>query len=329
MNNHQNAIFRSFDNFFSDIQVFRRARVVLVFFWQGLKKSSSCQKLNFVNHSSLYKNLIKILYLLYLPNLLLAADKPDLFLLKTYDETKSVVGWVMSEKLDGIRGFWDGKQLLTRSGQKIAVPDWFIIHYPPFSIDGELWTKRADFEEIGSIVRRKIPDERWRKITHQIFEVPDQQGGLLDRLAILRDYLKTQANSPIRIIKQYPINQQNQVKRFLQDVTHKGGEGVVVRDPNTAYQTGRLNSALKVKKYLDMECVVENIVPGKGKYVGKMGSLLCKTKKGMLVKVGSGFRDIQRENPPPIGTVITFKYFGLTKKGKPKYPVFLRIRLVR
>ncbi len=275
------------------------------------------------------KTIIKILYLLCLPSLLLAADKPDLFLLKTYDETKSVVGWVMSEKLDGIRGFWDGKQLLTRGGKRVMAPDWFIENYPPFAIDGELWTKRADFEGISSIVRRKNPDERWRKITHQIFEVPNQQGGLLDRLAVLRDYLKMRVDSPIKIIKQYPINQRHQVKRFLQNIVRKGGEGVVVRNPNTAYQTGRLSSALKVKQYLDTECVIEEILPGKGKYTGKMGALLCKTKKGVLVKIGSGFKDIQRENPPPIGTTITFKYFGLTKKGKPKYPVFLRIRLVR
>jgi DNA ligase-1 len=235
----------------------------------------------------------------------------------------------MSEKLDGIRGFWDGKQLLTRGGKRVMAPDWFIENYPPFAIDGELWTKRADFEGISSIVRRKNPDERWRKITHQIFEVPNQQGGLLDRLAVLRDYLKMRVDSPIKIIKQYPINQRHQVKRFLQNIVRKGGEGVVVRNPNTAYQTGRLSSALKVKQYLDTECVIEKILPGKGKYTGKMGALLCKTKKGVLVKIGSGFKDIQRENPPPIGTTITFKYFGLTKKGKPKYPVFLRIRLVR
>ena len=219
--------------------------------------------------------------------------------------------------------------LLTRGGQQIIAPDWFVENYPPFAIDGELWTKRADFEEISSIVRRKNPDERWHKITHQIFEVPNQDGGLLDRLKVLRNYLKNQANTPIKIIKQYPIAHQNQVKKFLRDIVHKDGEGVVVRNPATAYQTGRLSSALKVKKYLDTECVIEKILPGKGKYVGKMGSLLCKTKGGAMVKIGSGFTDVQRKNPPAIGTSVTFKYYGLTKKGKFKYPVFLRIRTQR
>ncbi|SMM98432.1 DNA ligase (ATP) [uncultured Candidatus Thioglobus sp.] len=266
-----------------------------------------------------------LLFLLLLPSLLLATAKPDLFLLKTYDDKKSVIGWVMSEKFDGIRGFWDGEQLLTRGGNVIQAPDWFTQNYPPFSIDGELWTKRADFEEISSIVRRKNADERWHKITHQIFEVPNQAGGLLDRLAVLGGYLHNHTDSPIRIIQQYPITQQSQVKQFLQEITRQGGEGIVVRNPNTAYQTGRLKSALKVKKYLDAECVVEKYLPGKGKYTGKMGSLLCKNQNNMI-KIGSGFTDAQRQNPPAIGTTITFKYYGLTKKGKPKYPVFLRIR---
>ncbi|BAS67182.1 DNA ligase [Bathymodiolus septemdierum thioautotrophic gill symbiont] len=272
------------------------------------------------------KTIIKILCLLCLPSLLLAVNKPDLFLLKTYDDKKSVVGWVKSEKLDGIRGFWNGEQLLTRGGQQIMAPDWFVENYPPFSIDGELWTKRGNFEEISSIVRRKNPDERWHKISHQIFEVPNQDGGLLNRLKVLRNYLKNQANTPIKIIKQYPITHQNQVKKFLRDIVHKGGEGVVVRNPNTAYQTGRLSSALKVKQYFDTECVVTEILPGKGKYTDKMGSPLCKTKDGTMVKIGSGFTDVQRENPPTIGTSVTFKYYDLTKKGKFKYPVFLRVR---
>ncbi len=272
------------------------------------------------------KKIIGLLCLLCLPGFLLAADKPDLFLLKTYDDGMPVVGWVMSEKLDGIRGFWDGRQLLTRSGEKIMAPDWFVKQYPPFAIDGELWTGVQDFEQTSSIVRRKKPDERWHGITHWIFEVPEQPGGLMERLQVLRDYLAEHPHTPIKIIKQYPITRQEQLKQFLHEVVSKGGEGVVVRNPDLGYQTGRLNSALKMKQHLDAECIVEAVLPGKGKYAGKMGALLCITKEGVAVKVGSGFTDAQRENPPDTGTTIRFKYYGVTKKGKFKHPVFLRIR---
>lgn len=257
-----------------------------------------------------------------------AAAKVDLFLLKTYDPNKSqaVVGWVMSEKLDGVRGFWDGKQLLSRSGKKFNPPAWFVANYPPFAIDGELWTRRRDFATTVSIVRSKNAAARWRRISHQIFEVPQQAGGLLERLSVLQRYLLAHPNPAINIIEQIPITRAQQVADYLAEVVDKGGEGVVVRDPKVAYKTGRLASALKLKRYMDAECQVREIIPGKGKYTNKMGSLLCATSSGKMLKIGSGFSDKQRENPPAIGSEISFKHYGFNHNGKFKYPVFLRIR---
>ncbi|SMN17103.1 DNA ligase (ATP) [uncultured Candidatus Thioglobus sp.] len=255
------------------------------------------------------------------------AKAPDLFLLKTYDDSKSIVGWVMSEKLDGIRGFWNGEQLISRGGNPIHAPIWFTQNYPPFAIDGELWTKRGDFENISSIVRSKDSGDRWHKITHQIFEVPNQSGGLLERLAILKAYLAKNPNTPISIIPQIKIDVKKQLSNFLEEVVSDKGEGVVVRNPDTAYQTGRLSSALKVKKYFDTECTVLKILLGKGKYTGMMGSVLCQVADGRQLKVGSGFKDKDRVNPPSVGSKITFKYYGFTKKGNYKYPVYLRARL--
>jgi len=256
-----------------------------------------------------------------------SAKTPDLFLLKTYDESKDVIGWVMSEKLDGIRGFWNGKQLISRAGKPIDAPTWFTQNYPPFAIDGELWTKRNDFENISSIVRSKDSDNRWKNITHHIFEVPNQQGGLLERLSVLENHLHKNPNPHLKVLTQTLIKDKRQLEVFLEEVVSHKGEGVVVRNPNTLYETGRLSSALKVKKYFDTECRVLKILPGKGKYQSKMGSVLCQTADGKQLKIGSGFKDKDRNNPPTIGSEITFKYYGFTKKGKFKYPVYLRQKL--
>lgn len=254
------------------------------------------------------------------------AAKPDLFLLKTYDDSKEIVGWVMSEKLDGIRGFWTGSELISRGGNPIRAPKWFTQNYPPFAIDGELWTKQNDFENISSIVRSKNSNNRWKAITYNIFEVPNQSGGLLKRLNILQEYLDKNPNAYIQIIPQTVINTKGQLSDFLETVTSDKGEGVVVRNPDTLYQTGRLSSAFKVKKYFDTECTILKILPGKGKYKNVMGSVLCQTKEGKQVKIGSGFKGKDRENPPAIGSKITFKYYGFTNKGNYKYPVYLRVR---
>lgn len=254
------------------------------------------------------------------------ANKPDLFLLKTYDDSKEVIGWVMSEKLDGIRGFWTGQELLTRGGKRLNPPTWFTQNYPPFAVDGELWTKRGDFENISSIVRSKDSNHRWQQITHHIFEVPNQPGGLLTRLDVLNTYLGNYPVAHLKVLRQTEITDQQQLQDFLAEVVSDKGEGVVVRNPDSLYATGRLSSALKVKKYSDTECVVLKVLPGKGKYLGKMGSVLCQDDNGKQLKVGSGFKDKDRANPPAIGSKITFKYYGLTKKGNYKYPVYLRVR---
>ena len=274
----------------------------------------------------MFKTSIKLVFAYLMLVQVALATKPDLFLLKTYDDSKDVVGWVMSEKLDGIRGFWTGKELLTRGGMKLTPPKWFIKNYPPFAIDGELWTKRNDFENISSIIRSKNSKQRWKSVSHNIFEVPSQSGGLLKRLSVLKEYLRENPNPYLKILPQTVINAKGQVADFLKEVSADKGEGVVVRNPNTLYQTGRLSSALKVKQYLDAECTVLEILPGKGKYQNMMGSVLCQTDSGKKLKIGSGFKDKDRANPPAIGSKITFKYYGFTKKGSFKYPVYLRVR---
>ena len=228
----------------------------------------------------------------------------------------------MSEKLDGIRAYWDGKHLLTRQGKVINAPKWFLKDYPPFAIDGELWTKRGDFENISSIVRDKVPSKKWKEIKHYIFEVPHAKGNLFDRLKKVKPY----EGKYIKIIPQIPIKSKKHMKEFLKQVEKKGGEGVVVRDPNTPYISKRTSKALKVKSFLDTECQVIGYTKGKGKYKNMVGALVCRLKNGTIFKVGSGLKDKQRKNPPKIGSIITFKYKEMTKYGKPRFPVFLRVR---
>ena len=254
-------------------------------------------------------------------SLLLWAEKPKLLLLNVYKD-QNITGWVMSEKLDGIRAYWDGKRLLSRGGKVIHAPTWFTQGYPPFPIDGELWTKRADFEQILSIVRDRTPSTDWKSIAHYIFEVPHAQGGLLKRLKKVKPY----EGNIIKIIPQIKIQDQHHFKQFLTAIEKNGGEGVVVRDPNAPYIDKRTNKALKVKSFLDKECKILAYHQGKGKFQGLLGSVTCQMENNVTFKIGSGFSRDERKNPPPIGSMVTFKYQSMTKYGKPRFPVFLRVR---
>ena len=264
-----------------------------------------------------------VLYFIW--SLFLCAEKPNLLLLKSYKEDVNVTGWLMSEKLDGIRAYWTGNKLISRSGKEFATPKWFIKDFPPFEIDGELWTKREDFEHISSIVNQQKPHDGWREITYNIFEVPHQEGSLIMRLEVLKKWLKKHPNSFIKIIAQEPCRDREHLKSRLKEVEALGAEGLVVRNPLALYIDKRTSEALKVKSFEDDECVVRGYTQGHGKFEELIGALIC-SWHGKVFKIGSGLSLEERRNPPALGSNVTFKYNGVTRYGKPRFPVFLRVR---
>lgn len=233
--------------------------------------------------------------------------------------------FVYSEKLDGVRAFWDGKNLYSKGGKLLTPPSFFTQNFPPFAIEGELWSKRGDFENIVSILKSTKKKEKWRELKFYIFEVPNQQGGILKRLEVLEAYLASQPAPFISIIPQLPLNTLQALQDALSAITQAGGEGVVVREKDAPYYTGRNKKAMKLKLYEDRECKITSYVQGKGKFENLVGSIIC-LDGDVEFKIGSGMSEDFRKNPPKVGTIITYKYFGLNKNKLPKFPVFLRIR---
>lgn len=282
--------------------------------------------------------------LIFLAPLLLNAA----MLLGVYKD-QNLSGWVMSEKYDGVRAIWDGKNLKSRNNLKFNQPSFWSADFPPFWLDGELYTKRGDFERISSIVAST--DERWKEIVYLIFDVPNAKGDLFERLAVLQDYLNKHQNlkNRIKIIEQIPIKSRAHAFSFLDEISNAGCEGVVLRNPKANYENTRSKNILKLKKFYDAECEITAINEGKGKLKGRLGFVLCKDLKSKIsFKIGSGFSDTQRalcddfgiksteqnksqaiKSAPKclkIGDIITYKYQNLTKNKKPRFPVFLRIR---
>jgi len=141
-----------------------------------------------------------------------------------------------------------------------------------------------------------------------------------------RVWFEAHKNNYIRFIPQIMVKDKSDLDRFLNEVQKKGGEGVIVKDPDMPYHTGRSAHVLKVKNFWDMEGVVIGLNKGKGKYKNSMGSLTLKLENGIVFKLGTGFTDQIRKNPPQIGTIIPFKYYGFTKNRIPKFASFLRER---
>lgn len=267
-------------------------------------------------------------FALALPATLAGAEAPAILLAEVYRNQVDVSQYLVSEKLDGVRGIWDGQTLRFRSGKTISAPAWFLDGLPKRPLDGELWMGRGTFERLSGIVRREIPDEaEWRQVRYMIFELPGAPGTFTQRAALIREIVK-QANVPwLREIEQFQVVDRNSLQKRMTEVVMAGGEGLVLHRADAPYETGRSDTLLKMKPWEDAEAVVIGHLPGKGRHAGKMGALRVRTKDGREFSLGTGFTDEQRRDPPPVGATVTYRYHDLTRKGLPRFASFLRVRV--
>ncbi len=251
----------------------------------------------------------------------------ELMLPQVYTEDIDVANWLVSEKLDGVRGYWDGKRLLSKNGLAFHPPAAFIRHFPPFALEGEIWGGRGTFQKTVSIVKKQRPHDGWLELQFAIFDVPRATGGFRQRLRQAKEWFDKHPTPFAFVIPQKTVKDNEQLKTELQRVEELGGEGLIVRKPDALYTQGRSREILKIKSYYDMEAVVIAHLPGKGRHQGRLGALLVELPDKTRFKIGTGFTDEERANPPPVGATITFKYYGFYKSGRPKFPSYLRIRL--
>eukprot|EP00041_Stephanoeca_diplocostata_P020943 m.479259 g.479259 ORF g.479259 m.479259 type:complete len:483 (+) comp21698_c0_seq11:176-1624(+) len=257
----------------------------------------------------------------------------EIALAHKWDSTKSVVGWMMSEKLDGMRCLWNGAgTLFSRAKNVIYAPDDFIGALPKgIVLDGELFLGRGRFQECMSICRRQDKcTKSWKEIRFVVFDAPCDQP-FTDRLALARKAIEASTHhrlgDVVRVLEHTRCTGESHVHEELKRIEALGGEGVMLRNPTAHYVGGRTQDLLKVKSSHDAEAVVVAHVPGKGKHAGRLGALLCRmpgtTKE---FKVGTGFTDNEREHPPAVGSTITYSYFELTKADIPRFPAYVRER---
>ncbi|MDP9098193.1 MAG: DNA ligase [Verrucomicrobiota bacterium] len=251
---------------------------------------------------------------------------PHLLLANVWNKSIDPTGWWMSEKYDGLRAWWDGQKLWTRKGNLIHAPDYFLAELPrDIALDGELWIGHGKFEETMSIVRSENPDDRWNRVRYMVFDAPETKGTFEQRMQFLRVTV-SEGNRFVKVVAQERCQGAAQLLAERDRVVREGGEGLMLRQPDSAYEARRSPTLLKVKPYDDAEATVIAHEPGKGKFAGKLGALRVRTEDGREFSIGTGLTDADRESPPPLGTVITYRFQKLTAKGLPRFPSYFRVR---
>ena len=252
-------------------------------------------------------------------------DGPPLLLAQAWDNVTDLTDWWMSEKLDGVRAYWDGKQFLSRQGNVFHAPDWFVRGLPDAALDGELWIGRKQFQRTVSIVRRQDKSDHWKEVRFLVFDAPSCKGEFEARLKFLAEALEAQRQPYAGLHEHRRCQGLPQLREELARVESLGGEGLMLRQPGSAYEVGRSFTLLKIKSFRDAEAFVLSHQPGKGKFKGMLGALGIRLPDGTEFSVGTGFSDAERMNPPPVGSLITFRYQELSDGGVPRFPSFVRV----
>lgn len=255
--------------------------------------------------------------------------KPSLMLANVYHQGVNLDDYWVSEKYDGVRVIWDGKQLVSRGGNIYHAPKWFIQDFPSQKLDGELWVARQSFELVVSTVRDKIPDDKaWKQIKFMVFDLPDLTVSFNSRLIEMEKIISRLQIPWVKMVRQWRVKSHAELMVQLEEITTAGAEGLMLHRGSSLYRGKRSGDLLKVKPYEDAEAIIIKHVGGKGKYRNMLGAVIVKMPNGMQFKIGSGFTDKERKDPPKVGEVITYQYRGKTKNGIPRFATYLRERQV-
>jgi DNA ligase-1 len=254
------------------------------------------------------------------------AAGPPLLLAQAWDNTTDLADWWMSEKLDGVRAYWDGAQFLSRLGNRYHAPPWFVEGLPETPLDGELWIDRKKFQRTVSIARRQDQSDLWREIRFLVFDAPACAGSFEERLEFVSDCLRRQQPPHAQAHAHERCRGVDHLRQELARVEALGGEGLMLRQPGSRYIAGRSFTLVKVKSFHDAEATVTGHVPGKGKHRGKLGALAVTLPDGTQFSIGTGFSEKDRTQPPAVGSVVTFRYQELSDGGVPRFPSYIGVR---
>lgn len=252
---------------------------------------------------------------------------PPILLAHKWEVDHDPTGWWMSEKLDGVRAYWDGETFVSRLGNSFVAPEWFTADLPADTLDGELWVARKKFQRAISIVRSADAGADWREVCFVVFDAPNAKGGFEDRAAHAQRVLAKAGAPHARWLDHVPCTGVEHLRDELARVEALGGEGLMLRQPGSPYVVGRSNSLLKVKTFQDAEARVVDHAPGTGKHKGRVGALVVELADGTRFNVGTGLSDAERAAPPKIGAIITFRYQELSNDGVPRFPSYVGERI--
>lgn len=247
-------------------------------------------------------------------------------------KSRSYIGWYASEKLDGMRCYWDGvgatgekvkgrpvTGFFSRYGNVISVPKRWVEEAPKgVKLDGELWCGRENRQKLLATTKDYYPSKDWDDVEFHVFESPGSGKLFKDTYQYLLSLSLSLSLPPfIKVVEQTILESSEHQGMLLKAVIAKGGEGLMLRNPYSYYQNTRSSDLVKVKNKLMGRATVIGFTRGKGKYSGMIGALTVMWNN--VVFDISGMVDSERViGSFNDGDKVMFQYCGLSTNGVPQ-----------
>jgi DNA ligase-1 len=154
---------------------------------------------------------------------------------------ENVAGWLIAEKFNGCRAYWDGARLWTRNGNVVRIPNDWGSRLPVVHLDCEIWAGRAGFQ----VARLATQYGRFTPAVHLLAFDANVDGDFVERQEFVRRAVA--GLDFIQAVEHRPYRSTDEALQVMRDVQSGGGEGVVARYPGNRYLPGRTREILKLK----------------------------------------------------------------------------------
>ncbi len=114
-------------------------------------------------------------------------------------------------------------------------------------LDGELWSKRQDFEFITSTIRKHVPiDSEWRHINYMVFDAPNYTDDFQTRVLFYTQKLEELNLAHVKPVVQKRFNNNESLSKWMRQVVKEGAEGLILHKANALFKEGRSDNILKL-----------------------------------------------------------------------------------
>ena len=268
-----------------------------------------------------------------------------------------------SMKIDGYRGIYSKGVFYTRVGKKHpsraiqSLAKELLVRGLPDGLEGELTIPHKNFSEAGGLLRRKDYDG---PVSFQIFDWINDDLSAQNRFQFL-SALSSKLPRSCMVLNQFWLESLPELLEFENGCLASGAEGVCLKNPYARYKHNRGTlkdqTLLKIKRFRTAEAKILSVSPrffnGNEKEENPLGYAERSTAKenliptdvlgtmevlglngdfkGKVFSIGNfnGLSDADKKTllaSPPLGAVVTYKYFPEGVLERPRHPVFLDFR---